>query len=240
MAIDKAAAKQAMDNASARDRMWAALDYSYGKQAEQSDASYDKAVSDVNNALLKRGMQRSSYGQQIAAGLLNQKAEARNDLGKAMIADYGNRLYQIERDEKADEQWQMGFDEGVRQFNENMGFQRERATVQDRQWQMGFDEGVRQFNESMAWNRENAATQAAQWERSFNSSNDQWQWEADFKQAQADAAAAAKSGGGGRSSGRNSPTPGNNQPTDADLAAEYGKGSNWMDPIWSAIKKKLG
>lgn len=202
MAIDKAAAKQAIDNASARDRMWAALDYSYGKQAEQSDASYDKAVSDVNNALLKRGMQRSSYGQQIAAGLLNQKAEARNDLGKAMIADYGNRLYQIERDEKADEQWQMGFDEGVRQFNENMGFQRERATVQDRQWQMGFDEGVRQFNESMAWNREQAATQAAQWQNQFDAANSQWQWEADFKQAQADAAAAekaAKSSGGSRS-----------------------------------------
>ena len=173
MAVEKA--KQAIEEMSARDRVWEGLKYGYEKQAEQSDAGYNRDISGEENAQMKRGMQRSSYGRQIIAGLRNQKMQARNDLGKALIADYGNRLYQIERDEKADEQWQMGFDEGVRQFNENMGFQRERATVQDRQWQMGFDEGVRQFNENMAWNRENAATQAAQWQSQFDAANSQWQ-----------------------------------------------------------------
>ena len=221
MAIDKAA-KQAIEEMSARDRVWEGLKYGYEKQAEQSGAGYDREISGEENAQMKRGMHRSSYGRQIVAGLRNQKMQARNDLGKAMIADYGNRLYQIERDEKADEQWQMGFDEGVRQFNENMGFQRERATVQDRQWQMGFDEGVRQFNESMAWNRENAATQAAQWQSQFDAANSQWQWEADFKKAQADAAAAAsasRSSGGSRGSGGT--TPVNSTPSDAALLAMY-------------------
>ena len=187
--------RQEIENQSARERLWDALDYSYGKQIDQSNASYDRAISESNRALVQRGMQRSSYGRQVAGNLANQKVLAANDLGKAKIADYGNRLYQIERDE-----------------------------IADRQWQMQFDENRRQFEEQMAWNRENAATQAAQWERSFNSSNDQWQWEADFKQAQADAAAAKSGGGGGgsRSSGRSNPATATPSVTDDDLIKMYG------------------
>lgn len=235
MAIDKAAAKQAMEEMSARDRVWAGLEYGYGKQAEQSDAGYDREISGEENAQLKRGMQRSSYGRQIVAGLRNQKMQARNDLGKAMIADYGNRLYQIERDEKADEQWQMGFDEGVRQFNENMGFQRERATVQDRQWQMGFDEGVRQFNESMAWNREQAATQASQWQNQFDASNRQWQsqFEEGVRQFDVKNQPAASSGGGGGSR----KTGGTTQPekTWRDWLNDHNRNKNVN--IWEGLYK---
>ena len=152
-----ATTRQEIEGQSARERMWNELDYSYGKQIEQSNANYDKAVSESDRALLQRGMQRSSYGRQVHGNLLNQKNIAANDLGKAKIADYGNRLYQIERDEVADAQWEKSY--ALQQ--EQLAFQREQAAAQaawqreqaeiaSRQWQAEFDEGVRQYDTTLA------------------------------------------------------------------------------------------
>lgn len=159
MATTTARNKQDVDNMNARDRTWDSLNYSYGVKREASDKSYDQAYSQADRQLLSRGMQRSSYGAQTLANISKQKIDAQQNIYDQQIADYENRLYQIERDEKSDQQWQMQFDEGVRQFDTNLAYQKERAAVADKQWQTSFDEGVRQFNvgqgnteQSMAYN----------------------------------------------------------------------------------------
>ena len=159
-----------VNNQDARTRLWQSLNTTYSNQMEESDKAYDKSISQQNNAMLARGMGRSSYAAQISANMYNDKNTARNKLGQALIADYQNRIGEIEaqrdtvadtqwqkqfeyqkgRDTVADRQWQKQYDEQLRQFNENMAYQRERANVSDAQWQKTYDENLRQFNAQMA------------------------------------------------------------------------------------------
>ena len=167
-ATTKARTKEDVDQMSAQGRVWDSLNYSYGQKRDSSNQEFAKAYSQADRQLLGRGMQRSSYGAQTLANIDKQRIDASNDIWNQQIADYENRLYQIERDEKADQQWQAQFDEGQRQFNENLGFQKERAAVQDTQWQQNFDEGVRQYNTTMDYNKERAAVQDTQWQKQFD------------------------------------------------------------------------
>lgn len=173
-ATTKARTKADVDEMSAQDRVWDSLDYSYGRKRDSSNEEFAKAYSQADRQLLGRGMQRSSYGAQTLANIDKQRIDASNDIWNQQIADYENRLYQIERDEKADQQWQAQFDEGQRQFNENLGFQKERANVQDSQWQQNFD-----------YTKERAGVQDAQWQAQFDFSKDQadlqaQQWQKQF------------------------------------------------------------
>lgn len=154
--------KQEMDQMSARDQVWEALNTSYGQSIDKSNASYDSAIAQQDRSMIGRGMQRSSYGQQILANMQNQKVKAANDLEAQKNAEYMNRLYQIGRDEVADNQWERQFGENQRQFNENMAYNKERAAVADNQWE-------RQF-----------ATSNEQWEKSFNAQNDQWKQQFEY------------------------------------------------------------
>ncbi len=61
------------------------------------------------------------------------------------------RNYQAERDAVADSQYDQSF-----------AYQQERDAVSDAQWQQSFDEGVRQYDESMAFDREQFDYQKAQ------------------------------------------------------------------------------
>lgn len=154
--------KQEMDQMSARDQVWEALNTSYGQSIDKSNASYDSAIAQQDRSMIGRGMQRSSYGQQVLANMQNQKVKAANDLEAQKNAEYMNRLYQIGRDEVADNQWERQFGENQRQFNENMAYNRDRAAVSDNQWE-------RQF-----------ATSNEQWEKSFNAQNDQWKQQFEY------------------------------------------------------------
>lgn len=142
--------QQDVDNMNVRDRLWDSLSYSYGKKREDSDKSFAKAYSQAVNQGIKTGMQRSSYAAQTLANIDKQKIDAQNDIYDQQIADYENRLYQIERDEKADEQWEKEYQRALDQFNQNMEFQRERANVSDAQWKEEYAEKKRQFDEQMA------------------------------------------------------------------------------------------
>ena len=144
--------KEQMDAMSARDQIWEALNSTYGQQIEKSNASYDAAIAQQDRSMLQRGMQRSSYGQQILGNMQNQKVKAANDLGTQMTAEYLNRLYQVGRDEKADEQWQANFDEQKRQYEQNFGYQKERDTVSDSQWKQQFDFSTKSADQQLAYN----------------------------------------------------------------------------------------
>lgn len=208
-----------IDNMSARDRLWDSLEYTYGKKRENSDKSFAKQISQQDRTMLGRGMQRSSYGAQTMANLRKEAVRASNDIYDEQIADYENRIYQIERDEKSDEQWQKQFDESQRQFNENMGFQKSESARQQGNWEKEFAETQKQN-----------ATQNSQWQQTFNYqqgrdavADEQWQktfnyqqerdtvsdqhWQAEFDEGvrqfnvQHDQSSSGGGGGGGGSSG---------------------------------------
>ena len=98
-----------VDAMSIRDRLWDSSNFTYGQQRLESDRSFDQAMSQLDNQLIGRGMQRSSYGAATSANLANKKIEAQKQIYGAQIADYENRLMQVEQQEEA-----------TRQFNAQM------------------------------------------------------------------------------------------------------------------------
>lgn len=177
--------KAEVDAQSTKDRLWESLDYSYGQQRKANDKNYDQAYSQADRQMLSRGMQRSSYGAQTLANINQQRIDSNNNIWAAQIADYQNRLKDIE-----DTEWQRNFQErqfaeNQRQFDTNLGFQRERAAASDNQWQLSFDygkdrdaaadrqwqtqfdEGVRQYNTNLEYQRGRDAAADAQWNQQF-------------------------------------------------------------------------
>ena len=103
--VDPTKEKQAttwedVNNQDARTRLWQSLDYTYGLQRDKSNEQYDQAYSQQGREALKRGLGRSSYLNQTQANLLDKKAKAYNEIYGAQIADYQNRLTDIENQEK--------------------------------------------------------------------------------------------------------------------------------------------
>lgn len=133
--------KTDVDNMDKRQRLWDSLDYSYGVKADRSDEQFRQAYSQADRQMLGRGMQRSSYGAQTLANLDQQRLRARNDIESEKIADYENRLQDVEQQEQQQANWQAQFDEGVRQFNTNFAYQQGRDTVNDTWRQKEFDQG---------------------------------------------------------------------------------------------------
>lgn len=66
------------------------LQDTYDKQREDSARQYRQAYSQTDRAMLGRGMQRSSYAAQTLANLLQEGAEAQQDIGDAQAAAEGN------------------------------------------------------------------------------------------------------------------------------------------------------
>lgn len=106
-----------VDKMTVRDRLWDSMNYTYGQQRRASDQAYANAISQQDRQALSHGMQRSSYNAATQANMRNQQVQAGNNIYAQQIADYEKQLYQIERDQVADQQWQTQFDESVRQFN---------------------------------------------------------------------------------------------------------------------------
>lgn len=160
MATTTAKTRDDVDSMSKRDRLWDSLNYSYGKKAERSDEQYRQAYSQADRQMLSRGMQRSSYGAQTLANLDQKRVEARSDIDSELIADYENRLQAVEEAEQQQANWQKQFDEGVRQYDTNMAYQRERAAASDNQWNMSFN-----------YQKERDAITDSQWQKSFDQGN---------------------------------------------------------------------
>ena len=200
-----------VNNMSARDRLWDSLNYSYGQKREESDKAYDRAISQQDRQLLSRGMQRSSYGMQTLGNMRQQKVDAQNTIYDQQIADYENRLKDIEDTEWQQAFQQKQFDEGVRQFDTNLAFQKERAAAGDQQWKAEFDEGVRQNNKGSAYNYVMSILQGG------GSPSDELLAQAGLSRADAElirqqavAANAGSSGGGGGSRGGSGGSNGSN------------------------------
>lgn len=108
-----------------RTRLWQSLKQGYDVQKDNTTQEYAKAYSQADRQALARGMGRSSYNNQTLANINEQKIKALGNIDSALIADYQNRLTDLENQEKEEAWRQKQFDEQVRQFNEGQAFQRE-------------------------------------------------------------------------------------------------------------------
>ena len=200
---------QDVNGQDARTRLWQSLDYAYGDQRRKSDQQYAQAVAQADRQALGRGMQRSSYNAQTLANLRQKGVEANNDITSAQIADYQNRIGQIEQQEKEDERWERQFAEQQRQYNEgmtlnreqfeenkantawNQNFQQTQADQSQANWQSQFDAGrsdaaqaQQNWQTSFDANRQDAAQSQQNWQKQFDASQAQQKWQNEFAQNQ--------------------------------------------------------
>ena len=181
MAATTAKTRQDVENQSARERLWDSLNYTYGQRGEELAQNYNQAISQSNNAMLKRGMQRSSYGAQINANLLNQKNKALAGNTSEMIAAYQDRLGQIEQQEQEQSNWERTFAENQRQFNENLGFQKSESQRQQSNWEKEFGETTKQNEWSRKYQESESARQQSNWEKEFGETQTQNAWNREFQ-----------------------------------------------------------
>lgn len=171
MAKTTAQSKKAVDKMSARDRLWDSLDYSYGQKREEVRKQYDRALSQTDNQMLQRGMQRSSYAGQTLANLRQQGADAVVDVYNQQIADYENRLADIEAREQEQSNWERQFAQSQQQIDWNQKFQqgqfdwqkdqaqqqfdyqKGRDSVSDDQWKQSFDYQAKTADQQYAYNQ---------------------------------------------------------------------------------------
>ena len=156
MATITARTKTDVDNMSATDRLWDSMNYTYGLAREDLAKQYRQAVSQTDRSLLGRGMQRSSYGAQTVANLQQEGLKQQENSWNQQIADYENRLQDVEQQDWQRQFQEKQFDEGVRQYNQNFAYQQGRDTVTDKQWQMAFDQGNTDNDRSLAASYVNA------------------------------------------------------------------------------------
>lgn len=137
-----------------KQNLWDSLEYSYGKKIEQSNKQYNQAKNTADLQAQKRGMGRSSYNQQIMANYDRDAAEAANDIRSEMIADYQNRLVDLEKTNAENDYKERQLAESIRQFNVS-------TAEGARQFDVGQAENARQFNISSAeTQRSNRAQEA--------------------------------------------------------------------------------
>lgn len=191
MATTTAKNKQEVDSMDRKERLYDSLQYSYGKKGEKISQEYDKARSQADRQALSRGMQRSSYNAQTLANMDKQKIDALDDNESAMIADYENRLADIEAQDLAADQWERQFAEGQRQYDTSLAFQQAEAdrAQANTEWNQNFQ--TRQYadsREDTAWNKAfqtqqyNDSRADTAWNQAFqtqqaNISNNQWERE---------------------------------------------------------------
>lgn len=138
----------------------------YGLLTDREATEYGRHRDSVSDYQTDRGF----YSDQLNAEreFDYSKYTDNRDFAYNKFSDDRNLGYQLDSDAVKDAQWQAGFDEGVRQFDESMAFDKEQFETQNQQWQAGFDEDVRQFDENMSFNKEQAEVQRQQWQAEFD------------------------------------------------------------------------
>ena len=140
----------------------------YGLLTDREATEYGRHRDSVSDYQTDRGF----YSDQLNAERefdYSKHADNR-DFAYNKFSDDRNLGYQLDSDAVKDAQWQATHDEGVRQYNENMAFNKEQFETQKQQWQASFDEDIRQFDENMAFSKEQFETQKQQWQSEFDES----------------------------------------------------------------------
>lgn len=208
----QAVTKEDVEQQDSATRLWQSLNQSYDRQREQTNENYEKAISQTDRAAQNRGMGRSSYNIQTQANLRNQQVKAQTDIDSAQIADYQNRLTDLESKEQENERWERQFGLQERQvaaaeeqnawsraFSEkqyeagradtawSQNFQQKQADISQQNTERQFGLQERQLASSEAqneWQRNFSEKQFGLQERQVASSEAQNEWQRNFSEQQ--------------------------------------------------------
>ena len=180
MATTVAKNKKDVDQMDKRERLYDSLSYTYGKKGEKLSQEYDKAYSQADRQALSRGMQRSSYNNQTLANINKQRIDALDDNESAMIADYENRLQDIEAQELAADQWERQFAEGQRQYDTSLAFQQAEADRAQANTDRNYNFQLQQYGDS----RKDADWNKAFQEKQYGDSRADAAWNQNFQTQQ--------------------------------------------------------
>jgi hypothetical protein len=204
---------QAEQNALMLEQELAGLGDSYDRAREDTAKSFDDAYSQAGNAMLSRGMQRSSYGQQIQSNIQIAGGKAQQDLNTAQAKDEGNIRATASMYDRQFNESLTRLAADYEQNVTNMRLQLEQREY-DRYWQSQqamnnlnlaiyqaslttkqYEESIRQFNAQLAENQRQFNLSLAENARQFDMS-----YSLQAQQLAAQQAAAAKASSGGSSS----------------------------------------
>ena len=158
----------------------------YGLLADQESQDYGRWVDGYNQWASERDNLQGVYNDERNFDY-GKYADDRNfDYG--VYADDKNYAYNEYRNAIADQQWQTSFDEGVRQYNEGMDYQKDRDAVSDAR-----------YDEAFEYQKERDQVSDVQWSKDYvldvkANNREQEAWEMQ-KQAYEEAKASGESSG---------------------------------------------
>ena len=148
------------------------------------EAAYNKYRNEYNDTLAGistlQGLDDSMYNR-FANDRSYNRSVYESDRGfeedkRRYDQDYARSVFESDRAyEQAKYQWEKEFglseaqfNEAIRQFDQNFGYQQQRDAIADQQWQSQFDEGVRQYNQNYAYQQGRDAVADEQWNKEFS------------------------------------------------------------------------
>ena len=116
----------------------------YQLMLQQEELAYGRYQDDLNRYYADLDRAQAAYDNERDYDY-SRFADDR-DFGYGKYQDELNYQYQLDRDKISDEQWL-----------QQLLYQQERDKIQDEQWMKEYEESVRQFNENLAFQREQAS-----------------------------------------------------------------------------------
>lgn len=120
----------------------------YNLLANQEDMAYSRYNDQLNRYLAELDRLQGVYDSERDYDYSRFQNDQAFDYG--MYTDAQNMQYQLDRDATEDAR-----------YNQEWAYQQERDRIADEQWQKQFDESVRQYNENMAWQKQQAAARSS-------------------------------------------------------------------------------
>ena len=140
----------------------------------------------LNTGIAVSNVTRQVYNAQNLANINQQKLEAQENSWNTQIADYENRLGQLEQQELENERWEKEFAANREDAQWNKDFQKQQADTANNQWNLQFNAN----REDTQWNKDFQKEQADlakdQWNQQFAANRDDTAWNQAFQQGQAD------------------------------------------------------
>ncbi len=123
----------------------------YGLLADRENTDYGRYRDTVSDYNTERGYLTDQYNTERNFDYSKYSDDRSFNYG--VFSDDRNLQYQVDRDAVADSQWQQTYDEGVRQFDESMAFDKEQFDFTKDSWNKEFNQSVKQweaeFNQSV-------------------------------------------------------------------------------------------
>lgn len=123
----------------------------YALFADRENTDYGRHRDTVSDYNTDRGYYTDQYNAERDYDYSKYSDDRNFNYG--VFSDDRNLQYQVDRDAVADSQWKQTYDEGVRQFDESMAFDKEQFDFTKESWNKEFNQSVKQweaeFNQSV-------------------------------------------------------------------------------------------